>query len=215
MSHFSDVQWFEFANSAVSRDQKGLMEIHLHHDCEECQNSSAMWAKLVEIIRREPDYHPPWAAVRRAKAVFEAGTSWKWFPQMAEAARLIFDSFLEPAPVATRGYGMSSRQILQEATPFMIDLRMDYEPAWKRVRLIGQILNSVDPAKSVVNVDVFLLNGETLVSKVPANISGEFNLEFKDEEGNQLFIDVLGQKIIEIAIPTSLSEGRGIAAGAE
>jgi len=40
-------------------------------------------------------------------------------------------------------------------------------------------------------------------------------LEFKDEEGNQLFIDVRGQNIIEIKIPTSPGEGRGIAVGAE
>jgi hypothetical protein len=215
MSHFSDAQWLEFASHTVSPAQKGLMDAHLADGCDECRSFSVMWAEIVEINRRELNYHPPAAAVRSAKAIFEPEASWRSFPTIAQAAHLIFDSFRALAPVAVRGSAASSRQLLQEATPFMVDLRMDYEPTRKRVRLIGQILNSVEPGKSVSGVEVFLLNGESLVSRVPANTSGEFDLEFDDEEGNQLFIDVRGQKVIEIEIPTSPTKRRGTAAGAE
>ena len=215
MSHFSDVQWLEFASRTASPEQKALMDGHLEQGCDECRNFSAMWAEIVEINRRELNYHPPAAAVQSAKAMFEPEAGWRGFPRIAQVARLIFDSLREPAPVAVRGSGISSRQLLQEATPFVVDLRMDYEPARKRVRLIGQVLNSVEPAKSVADVEVFLLNGESLVTRVPANTSGEFDLEFNDEEGNQLFVDVRGQKIIEIEIRPSPMERRGTAAGAE
>jgi hypothetical protein len=128
---------------------------------------------------------------------------------------LIFDTIREPAPEATRGPTKSYRQVLQEALPFLIDLRVECDPEQKWIRLTGQVLNSKEPDKNVTNVEVFLLKGEHLAARTKANASGEFALEFKDEEGLQLFIDVRGQQVIEIRLPSSPSDGHRKAAGAE
>ena len=213
VSHFSDMQWFEFASRAIPSAQKALMDGHLSQGCEECRRLSAIWAEIVEINRREPNYNPPLTAVRSAKAMFEPESSWKRLPDVAQIARLIFDSARESALLAIRGSGVSTRQFLHEAAPFTVDLRIDHDAIRKRVRLIGQILNSVEPAKGVADVEIFLLNGESLVSRALANTSGEFDLEFDDQEGNQLFIDVRGDKVIEIKLPNPLGEGRGATAG--
>jgi hypothetical protein len=53
------------------------------------------------------------------------------------------------------------------------------------------------------------------VRETEANSSGEFDFEFKDEEGLQLFLDIGGQKVIEIRLPASLTEGNGIAGTTE
>jgi hypothetical protein len=217
MGHFSSEQWFEFASRRVSSAQKSLMDEHLEEGCDACRHLLVMWTEVIEISRRELNYQPPSAAVQSAIASFKPEERWKWFPQIAQAARLIFDSIWEPAPVAIRGSRASSRQFLQEAKPFIVDLQVEHEPERRWMRLTGQVLNSVEPAKNVDDVEIFLLDGEHLAAKTTATPSGEFVLEFefKGEEGIQLYVDIRGQKVIEIKLPNSLGEDRGAAAGAE
>lgn len=215
MNHFSAEQWFEFACRMVSSPQRALMDEHLTEGCDRCRNLSVMWTGVIQINRRESNYHPPASVVQFAKASFKTEERWKWLPHVAQLARLLFDSICEPTPVAVRGPGTSSRQVLQEAKPFVVDLRVDYEPRRKWVRLIGQVLNSLEPDNDVTGIDIFLLKGEHLAASTKANSSGEFTLEFQEEEGLQLFVDIRGRKVIEIQLPTSLEGVRGIAAGAE
>jgi hypothetical protein len=214
MSHFSAGQWFEFALDSESSEQKAQMQRHLDEGCGECRNLSVKWREVLEICRREPNYQPPVGAVLSARAIFLPEQRWRWLAQIAQVARLIFDSAREPAPAAIRGSTASSRQFLQEAQPFMIDLRMEYEPARKWLRVIGQVVNSKEPHKNVADVEVFLLKGDNLAARTMANSSGEFDLEFKDEEGLQLFIDIRGQKVIEIRLPASPGDGHGAIGGA-
>jgi len=206
MGHFSAAQWFEFARDTAPSEVKALMQRHLENGCDGCQKVSRMWSEVLEISHRELNYNPPPSAIRAAEAAFVPREGWDWLPQIAELARLIFDSINNPHPAAVRGGMTSSRQFLQEAKPFMIDLRVECEPARKRVRLIGQVLNSTEPNKHVANVEVFLLNGEHLAARTKANPSGEFDLEFEEKEGLQLFIDIRGQKVIEIRLPVSSGE---------
>jgi hypothetical protein len=215
MSHFSAEHWLEFAGGTISSGHKALMQGHLKKACDECRAALAIWKEVLDIIHHESNYHPPPGAVRQAKAIFAPVETWRWFREIAQTARLIFDSVRQPAPETTRGSNPFSRQILQEAKPFAIDLRVDGDPARKWVRLTGQILNSKEPNQNVPDVEVFLLRGEHLVRKTEANSSGEFDFEFEDEEGLQLFLDIRGQKVIEIRLPASLTEGNGIAAAAE
>src|SRR6476661_5453821 len=127
MSHFSAEQWLEFAGHTISPEHKALMQRHLEKGCDECRAAFEMWKEVSDISRRESNYHPPAGAVRQAKAIFEPAETWRWFREIAQTARLIFDSVRQPAPEATRGSNPFSRQILQEAKPFVIDLRMDGE----------------------------------------------------------------------------------------
>jgi hypothetical protein len=165
--------------------------------------------------RRELNYRPPVDAVRSAKAAFVSTERWKWLPRMAQVARLIFDSSQAAAPAAVRGATACDQQLLQESKPYLVDVRVECEPARKRVHLTGQVLNSEEPDKNVVDAEIFLLKGEHLAARTKANASGEFSLEFKDEEGLQLFVDIPGKQVIEIRLPSSPMNGFGMAAGAE
>jgi hypothetical protein len=133
---------------------------------------------------------------------------------------LIFDSSQAPTAAAMRGSTVSDRQFLQEAKPYLVDVRLECESARnesarKWVHLTGQVLDSEQPDRNVADVEVFLLKGEHLAAKTKANASGEFSLEFKDEEDLQLFVDIRGKQIIEIQLPTSRMNGHSRAAGAE
>ena len=125
------------------------------------------------------------------------------FPRLLQAAQLIFDSTLSPIQAGVRGSTLS-RQFLQEAAPFVVDLRAAFEPAQKRIRLAGQVLNSAEPQKNVSDVEIFLLKGDQLAANTKANAAGEFELEFKDDENLQLFVDIRGRKVIEIRVPSYL-----------
>jgi hypothetical protein len=174
-----------------------------------------MWREVINIGRRELNYRPPMDAVRSAKAAFVSTERWKWLPRMAQVARLIFDSSQAAAPAMVRGSTASDRQVLQKSKPYLVDVRVERESARKRVHLTGQVLNSEEPDKNVVDAEIFLLKEEHLAARTKANTFGEFSLEFNDEEGLQLFVDIPGKQVIEIRLPTSPMNGFGMAAGAE
>lgn len=204
MSHFSAPEWFDFVRDPAASEQSASMRRHLEDGCAECQELSDTWREVLEIARREGSYRPPEEAVKNAKVAFSSETNWKWLPRVAQLAQLLFDSMLQPLPAEVRGAAASSRQFLQEAKPFLIDLRVECEPVGNVVHLIGQVVNSREPNKDVAEVDVFLLKGENLATKTSANPLGEFDLDFRREEDLQLFVDIRGQKVIEIPLPPSL-----------
>jgi hypothetical protein len=201
MSHFSAEAWFNLARGTLSAAQSAPMQHHLEDGCDQCLKIFEMWQVTLETASREVAYHPPASAVRFVKATYSSERRWGWLPQIARIARLVFDSSRQPSPAAVRGSMPSSRQFLHEAEPFVIDLRVESEPAKKRVWLMGQVLNSEKPGKKIEAVDVVLLSGERLVAKTAANPSGEFELEFGDERGLQLFINIRGQRAIGIVLP--------------
>ena len=215
MSHFSAAEWYEHVSQTGSSDTNSLIESHLTEGCGQCRTLLDFWKEIIKIARRETNYHPPEAAVQSVKEAFQPQERWRWFPQIAQLAKLLFDSLQAPVPVAVRGSTISSRQLLLEAKPFVIDLRIEQEAIRKQTRVMGQVLNSEEPARNVEDVDIFLLDGERLLARTAVNGSGEFQLEFKDQEGLQLFVDIHDRKIVEILLPSSLTNGLGKAAGAE
>lgn len=215
MKHFSAAEWFEFVRDSAAGRQNGSLQRHLDEGCQECGSDRAFWQEFLEIGSREPSYTPPLHIIEAAKAAFFSRAGWEWLRETAQLAGLVFDSLLAPMPVEIRGSTTSSRQFLQEAKPFMVDLRMECEPARRSVRLNGQVLNSNKPDEDVTDVDVFLLKGENLATKTSANTSGEFDLDFQDEEDLQLFIDIRGRKIIEVRLPSPLADCKGTLKAAE
>jgi len=215
MSHFSAAEWYEHVSQTGSSDTNSLIESHLREGCSECRKLLEFWTEIIKIARREPNYHPPGSAVQSVKEAFQPQERWRWFPQIAQLAKLLFDSLQAPLPAAVRGSTISTRQLLLEAKPFVIDLRIEQEAIRKQTRVMGQVLNSEEPARNVTDVDIFLLNGEQLVARTTVNGSGEFQLEFKDQEGLQLFVDIHGRKIVEILLPSSLTSGLGKSAVAK
>lgn len=202
MSHFSAAGWFDFARGALSQEEKTPMQHHLDEGCGQCFKVLDIWQTVLKTVRREPGYRPSESAVRCAKAQYVAQARWTWLPQIARMARLTFDTSHHLA-AAVRSSMPSSRQFLYKAEPFVIDLRVESEPAQKRVWLMGQVLNSKKPDMKIDDVDVVLLSGERLLAKTTSNPAGEFEFEFDDGKALQLFINIRGRRAIGIVLPDS------------
>ncbi len=200
MSHFSSEDWADIVRG-VTPAKAAMLRSHLDQGCQECHESLETWRIVSACFAREAAYSPPEATVRIVKAAFNSGTRWAWLAQIAQTARLVFDSFQEPTPAMVRASGRPSRQLVHEAEPFVIDLRLQSDPVRKRVSLIGQILNSANPENAINRVDVVLLSGEDVLMKTSANAAGEFDLEFSREGDLRLFINIRGQRAIGIVLP--------------
>jgi hypothetical protein len=203
MSHFSAAGWFDFARGTLSPEERTSMQHHLDEECDRCFKLLETWKTVLETVRREPGYRPPVSAVRYAKTIYVSDDRCKWLPQMAKMARLAFDSSRQFAAAVRNSTPTSSRQFVYEAEPFVIDLRVESEPAQKHVWLVGQVLNSNKPDSKLEDVEVVLLTGERLVAKTATNPAGEFEFEFDDGKGLQLFVNIRGQRAIGIVLPDS------------
>lgn len=201
MDHFPAGDWIDLARGVLPADRADLMQAHLRQDCSDCQRSSEIWGLVVSFSEKEPDHHPPDDAIKTVKAAYLSARPERWLPEIAEVARLIFDSFRQPELAMVRGPFASSRLLVHEATPFTIDLRLDSDPRRNRISLMGQILNSGHPDQTDGRIDVILLSGDRLVQKTSANAAGEFDLDLIPEENLQLFVNIRGQRAIAIALP--------------
>lgn len=201
MEHFPARDWIDLARGVLPADRADLIQAHLRRSCSECRRSSEIWGLVVSFSQEETDYRPPDDLVQAIKDAYLPARPERWLPDIAEVARLIFDSFKQPEQAMVRGPFPSSRLLVHEATPFTIDLRLDSDPRRNRISLMGQILNSGHPDQTAGRIDVILLSGGQLVQKTSANAAGEFDLDLIPEENLQLFVNIRGQRAIAIALP--------------
>jgi hypothetical protein len=150
---------------------------------------------------RDKDYTPSEHSIRLAKAAFVAERHWTPLPRIATVARLIFDSLQQPAVASVRSSQVASKQVIYQAEPFVIDLRLEAETGRQKVSLIGQILNSRRSTRKLEGVSVILLSGDREVAKTATNAQGEFDFEFENQDGLQLHITIGGQKAVGIILP--------------
>ncbi len=198
MSHFPPGDWIDRAQGVLPATEDASLQLHLDDGCEECLKALETWRRVVQFSRREAGYRPPESAVRAVKAAFVGQQRPQWSLTVTEFARLLFDSFAQPATAMVRSPMRSSRQLLYESDPFTVDLRLESDPLRKHTSITGQILNSQSPEQSTSAIDVVLLSGERLIRRAKANAEGEFEIDFGAESDVQLFIDISGKRAIGI-----------------
>jgi hypothetical protein len=198
MSHFSPAEWVDFTRGLLSEQETAVLQSHLDQRCEECLRSAGLWRAVQECLSAAVQYRVPDRLLTSLRTAYTAHKPWRWLLETARWAELSFDTLRHPVPALVRGSTPSSRQLVHEAEPFVIDLRLEADPVRNRVLLIGQILDSDHPEKPMGGVDVILLNGEELLAKTRASSSGEFNLQCERENDLRLFINIPGQSPIGI-----------------
>ncbi|MGH9864601.1 MAG: hypothetical protein ACRD4H_04230 [Candidatus Acidiferrales bacterium] len=120
-------------------------------------------------------------------------------PAKTSIAQLLFDSSRSAVAAGVRSASTIARQLLYGVGAYRIDLRMEPQMDSDKVSLIGQILNSVDPAKHAGAVPVVLWKGRKVLAESQTNSFGEFHLECDLEARLQLQL-VLPQGM-EVRIP--------------
>lgn len=201
MDHFPPENWVDLARGLLPPAAAAPMRVHLEQGCADCAKASETWRLIVELCSRQAHYGPEPAVVRVVKAAYTPAKPWIWVKNTAHSAKLVFDSFRQPSFAAIRGSQPVTRQLVHEAEPFVIDLRLESDPARRRVFLMGQILNSEDPEDVTTDVDIVLLSGEKLIGTARVNPSGEFDMEMGPDPNLHLFINIRGQRAIGIPLP--------------
>jgi hypothetical protein len=201
MEHFQPGDWLDFARHLLPAETATAMQAHLDRHCPQCEQSASIWQRAAGVAAREAAYRPPDDLVRIVKAAFTPAQAATWLYRTAQFARLMFDSFSQPSPAMVRAVAHSSRQLIHQAEPYLIDLKLESDPSHKRIFLVGQIVNRENPTEQLGVIDVVLLRGADIVRKTQASPSGEFDLDFASAEDLQLFINLQGQRALGIALP--------------
>lgn|GEM_PF-240095 len=181
MRHFSLEEWADFARDIVKGEQKTSMQTHLESGCNPCARVLGTWARVHEAATREKTYQPPESAVRTVK-----GLGAIHIPAKTSLARLLFDSSSNPIAAGVRSASTVARQLLYGVGAYRIDLRMEPQMDTDKVSLVGQILNSADPAKHAAAIPVVLLKGRKILAESHTNGFGEFHLQCDLEGSLQL-----------------------------
>ncbi|MHB8540367.1 MAG: hypothetical protein ACYDCD_05420 [Candidatus Acidiferrales bacterium] len=173
MRHFSLEQWADFARDVVGEEKKAAMQAHLESGCKPCADIHREWSHVREVAGREGAYRPPESAVRTVKGMGAIHAR----PAKSGIARLLFDSSRSPVAAGVRSASTIARQLLYGVGSYRIDVRMEPQMDSDKVSLVGQVLNSAEPAKHVGDVPVALLKGRKVVGESQTNAFGEFHLE--------------------------------------
>src|SRR5690349_14882066 len=101
------------------------MQAHLDQGCQGCLKVWTFWRLVAELSLNEASYRPTETTIREAKAAYLSREPRGLLTEIAEFARLAFDNFRQPSPAMVRTSGPTSRQLIYEAEPFVIDLRLE------------------------------------------------------------------------------------------
>lgn len=124
------------------------------------------------------------------------------FRKVIRAARLIFDSFLEPAPVGIRISQLPGRRLVYEAGSFMVDLSLEPpQTDSRRMSLVGQLIDAAKPERQLDGLSVGLHGPKGPIALAPANKFGEFHFEFDAEQNVNLEIETAANQGISIVLP--------------
>lgn len=123
--------------------------------------------------------------------------------RIMQAARLIFDSFLQPAPVGIRVSQLHGRQFIYQAGDLMIDLSLEPPQTDSgRILLVGQVMDSAKPERDLGVFSVGLQGTKGPIAMTSANKFGEFRFEFGMEQDVKLEFELAPRDLISIALPS-------------
>lgn len=194
MKHFDITQWADFGRGLTAGPEARTMQEHLDAGCEKCRRAAYIFAKLTPLARAEASTEVPEYVVHCAKAIAALARPERVEITPSRAARLLFDSFLEPMPAGVRSQHRLMRQTLYEAGRYAVDLRQECERGSARITLLGQIADREAPDTPVSDSPVYLVSGKTVVAQATSNQFGEFQMEYSPRRNLRLRIPLAGRR---------------------
>ena len=118
------------------------------------------------------------------------------------SARLIFDSFLQPAPAGIRSSQLAGRRVVYQADGLMVDLLLEQPQTDSlRISLVGQLLDSAKPERQLDILSVALQGRKGPIAVASTNKFGEFHFEFGLERNVNLEIETTADQWISVVLP--------------
>ena len=190
MKHFQIEQWLDFVHGFANEKDRASMEQHLATECEKCSGTVNRLRRLVSAALADAAYDIPDYAVRSARAVYALQRPEKVLILPKLMAKLVFDSFREPALAGVRSQHKITRQAMYEAGDYCVDLRIERERGSTSVVLVGQIANRVQPEQRISKVPVILMSGKQILGRAISNAAGEFQIEYQPKKSLCLYVPV-------------------------
>jgi hypothetical protein len=208
MSHFDTGDWTDFARGCAADADRAAMQAHLAGGCRRCRATLDLLQRVVVAVRADGLHEPPANVVRCAKAIAalqrpRAIGGWR-------AARLVFDSLLQPLAAGIRNDSSGARHAVFEAGDLFIDLRVEREQDKPLMRLVGQLTDRTDPNRLVTASPVLLLARQDVVAHAVSNRFGEFQMDYPPGRDLRLCIALAPpEHRIEVSLNQLAREQRG------
>lgn len=119
--HLTSEQIIDAAEGRLSPDDRARVQAHVA-TCSRCASDIAWYERLIALMRSDDSEAPPPQAVAAVRALLRAAPHRVASPALR--ARLRFDSASAPRPTGLRSATAEERQIVFDADPFVIDLRL-------------------------------------------------------------------------------------------
>jgi hypothetical protein len=181
MKHYEISQWSDFARGIVPESSGDEMRDHLAQGCSGCGELADFCRKLQAVSTQAASHQAPDWVVRNAKAIFPVHAQPRRKRTTPIGIKLIYDSFLLPAPAGLRSSSHVGWQALYQAGDCSLDLRIENGPGSPRAAVIGQISNHIIPDEKLEGVSVCLKAGKVVVAETRSNRFGEFLMEYEQE----------------------------------
>ena len=199
MRHFDISDWADFARGTATDADRAAMDAHLTAGCRRCNATLAFVKRVASATRADSLYGPPDSVVRCAKAI---GTMLRpqRVPVSRLVARLVYDSFRDPAPVGLRAEDRVSRHTTHEAGSFAVDLRLEHMKGSPVATLVGQLTNRQEPEGALAEAPVMLMSSKDIIAHTVYNRFGEFQMDYAPSRNLRLFVDVSSGKRLELSL---------------
>jgi len=209
MNHFEVEQWLDFVRGLAGATDGMAMEQHLAQGCKKCSALAGRLRRFVTASAADARYQIPEWAVQSACDIFEQQRPAKGLSLPRLVAKLVFDSFGEPALAGVRSQGEITHQAMYEAGDYCVDLRMERERRADAVVLAGQITNRTQPEQRVSRVPVILMSGKEVMARTVSNGSGEFQIECQAKKSLRLCVPLRqAGKRIEVPLKNFFDPGK-------
>jgi len=169
----------EFATchlGTASRELALKVERHLQGQCAACQSADEFVGYMTSVMRRDRQATPPEDLVARARALFRVLPDAPPFPSSPyeSLAKLVFDSFQEPAPVGVRGRFSPNRHVVFDDGGLLVDLRLEVEDGARRQAIAGQLQSQDLEAKQLEGLPLMLVAEGRVIECTRTTALGEF-----------------------------------------
>lgn len=186
--HYNITEWLDHLRGFSDGDRAVALESHWQQ-CESCSATVGWLSKTLAAAANERTIEVPAQVVHNARAIFALRGMDRVQVHRGLLARLVFDSFAQPALQGVRSeQRLDVRHLLYEADGFAIDVRLEHERGVPAISMIGQIHDPADSDQHIAQIPVTLSSANGVVAQTVANQFGEFTLKYAPQSSLRLHI---------------------------
>jgi hypothetical protein len=193
-------QLVDFLDGRLALAPAAAVERHVALGCIQCDGDVAWYGRVKLVAASDDSVEPPPWVLKRALRVFDSQPSAASLASRVIAS-LVFDSLRRPTLAMSRSIGVEDRQLMYEAEPYSIDLKVASVDR-ARADVTGQILRRGELMfESVAGLTLNLVREGISVLSTVTNDRGEFRVGAIEGGSYDLKIEAGDLSITIIGLP--------------